>query len=97
MDSQMRRLPAESVFMKPSVQGHLPQDGQVESSRTSATRGLLATDLVISNNGQVTKTTPELAIPLLTTPTHQWEDVGALDRFNVHRSPSRWFFSGTGL
>ncbi|GFX51550.1 uncharacterized protein TNCV_5012541 [Trichonephila clavipes] len=62
-----------------------------------ATRGLLATDHVILNHGQVTWTTPELAPPLLTTTAHQREDVSALDRFNVHRCPTRWVFSGTGL
>ncbi|GFU88964.1 n-acylneuraminate cytidylyltransferase [Trichonephila clavipes] len=41
--------------------------------------------------------TPELAPPLLTTTPHQWEDVSALDRFNVHRCPTRLVFSGTGL
>ncbi|GFV97560.1 uncharacterized protein TNCV_2040681 [Trichonephila clavipes] len=50
-----------------------------------ATRGLLATDHVILNHGQVTWTTPELAPPLLTTTPYQREDVSALDRFNVHR------------
>ncbi|GFU98865.1 uncharacterized protein TNCV_3381111 [Trichonephila clavipes] len=64
---------------------------------SDATRGLLATDHVILNHGQVTWTTPELAPPLLTTTPHQWEDVSVLDRFNVHRCPTRWVFSGTGL
>ncbi|GFX05616.1 uncharacterized protein TNCV_3435201 [Trichonephila clavipes] len=41
--------------------------------------------------------TPELAPPLLTTTPHQREDVSALDRFNVHRCPTRPVFSGTGL
>ncbi|GFU72059.1 uncharacterized protein TNCV_2976441 [Trichonephila clavipes] len=62
-----------------------------------ATRGLLATDHVILNHGQVTWTTPERAPPLLTTTPHQREDVSALDRFNVHRCPTRRVFSGTGL
>ncbi|GFS70552.1 uncharacterized protein TNCV_1490201 [Trichonephila clavipes] len=62
-----------------------------------ATRGLLATDHVILNHGQVTWTTPELAPPLLTTTPHQREDVSALDRFSVHRCPTRRVFSGTGL
>ncbi|GFV32023.1 uncharacterized protein TNCV_1195551 [Trichonephila clavipes] len=62
-----------------------------------STRGLLATDPVILNHGQVTWTTPELAPPLLTTTPHQREDVSALDRFNVHRCPTRRIFSGTGL
>ncbi|GFT67149.1 uncharacterized protein TNCV_783031 [Trichonephila clavipes] len=61
------------------------------------TRGLLATDHVILNHGQVTWTTPELAPPLLTTTPHQREDVSALDRFNVHRCPTRRVFSGTGI
>ncbi|GFW48310.1 uncharacterized protein TNCV_1108731 [Trichonephila clavipes] len=68
----------------------------VELSSIS-TRGLLATDHVILNHGQVTWTTPELAPPLLTTTPHQREEVSALDRFNVHRCPTRRVFSGTGL
>ncbi|GFW15058.1 uncharacterized protein TNCV_983501 [Trichonephila clavipes] len=63
----------------------------------NATRGLLATDHVILNHGQVTWTTPELAPPLLTTTPHQRDDVSALDRFNVHRCPTRRVFSGTGI
>ncbi|GFV12475.1 uncharacterized protein TNCV_1792541 [Trichonephila clavipes] len=62
-----------------------------------STRGLLATDHVILNHGQVTWTTPELAPPLLTTTPHQREDVSAFDRFNVHRCPTRRVFSGTGI
>ncbi|GFS63118.1 uncharacterized protein TNCV_3743541 [Trichonephila clavipes] len=58
---------------------------------------LFATDHVILNHGQVTWTTPELARPLLTTTPHQREDVSALDRFNVHRCPTRRVFNGTGL
>ncbi|GFX87297.1 hypothetical protein TNCV_3820271 [Trichonephila clavipes] len=38
--------------------------------------------------------TPELAPPLLTTTPHQREDISALDRFNVHRCPTRRIFSG---
>ncbi|GFV91695.1 uncharacterized protein TNCV_4762601 [Trichonephila clavipes] len=34
--------------------------------------------------------------PPLLTP-HEREDVSALDRFNVHRCPTRQVFSGTGL
>ncbi|GFY00812.1 putative transposable element [Trichonephila clavipes] len=67
------------------------------SSVGIATRGLLVTDHVNLNHGQVTWTTPELAPPLLTTTPHQREDVSALDRFNVHRCPTRRVFSGTGL
>ncbi|GFV69205.1 uncharacterized protein TNCV_3861291 [Trichonephila clavipes] len=62
-----------------------------------AARGLLATDHVILNHGQVTWTTPELAPPLLTTTPHQREDVSALDRFNVPRCPTRRVFSGLGV
>ncbi|GFU88639.1 uncharacterized protein TNCV_4443161 [Trichonephila clavipes] len=64
---------------------------------TAPARGLLATDHVILNHGQVTWTTPELAPPLLTTTPHQRKDVSALDRFNVHRCPTRRVFNGTGL
>ncbi|GFX39962.1 uncharacterized protein TNCV_2647251 [Trichonephila clavipes] len=66
-------------------------------SHCSATRGLLATDNVILNHGQVTWTTPELAPPLLTTTPHQRQDVSALDRFNVPSCPTRRVFSGTGI
>ncbi|GFT06665.1 retrovirus-related Pol polyprotein from transposon 412 [Trichonephila clavipes] len=59
-------------------------------------RGLLATDHVILNHGQVAWTTPELAPPLLTTTPHPREDVSALDRFKVHRCPTRRVLSGTG-
>ncbi|GFY02902.1 uncharacterized protein TNCV_3507821 [Trichonephila clavipes] len=72
-------------------------NGSRDTEPRSATRGLLATDHVILNHGQVTWTTPELAPPLLTTTPHQREDVSALDRFNVHRCPTRRVFSGTGL
>ncbi|GFS75960.1 rapamycin-insensitive companion of mTOR [Trichonephila clavipes] len=67
------------------------------SNSVKATRGLLATDHIILNHGQVTWITPELAPPLLTTTPHQQEDVSALDRFNVHRCPTRQVFSGTML
>ncbi|GFX20129.1 uncharacterized protein TNCV_1436891 [Trichonephila clavipes] len=49
------------------------------------------------NQGQETWTTPDLVPPFLSTTPHQREDVSALDRFNVHRCPTRWVFSGTGL
>ncbi|GFU18772.1 uncharacterized protein TNCV_1085211 [Trichonephila clavipes] len=81
-----------SVFISPEPLGM--QDGE---GATSAKLGQLATDHVILNHGQVTWTTPELAPPLLTTTPHQREDVSALDRFNVHRCPTRRVFSGTGL
>ncbi|GFV99705.1 uncharacterized protein TNCV_5080651 [Trichonephila clavipes] len=61
-----------------------------------ATLGLLATDHVILNHDQVTWATPELAPSLLTIP-HQREDVSALDRFNMHRCPTRRVFIGTEL
>ncbi|GFV33964.1 uncharacterized protein TNCV_2613621 [Trichonephila clavipes] len=70
---------------------------RISQNKTYATRGLLATDHVILNHGQVTWTTPEPAPPLLTTTPHQLEDVSALDRFNVHRCPTRRVFSGTGI
>ncbi|GFX11613.1 uncharacterized protein TNCV_5141881 [Trichonephila clavipes] len=70
--------------------------GSVEHHPGDTTRGLLATDHVILSHGQVTWTTPELATPSPTTP-HQRQDVSALDRFNVHRCPTRRVFSGTGL
>ncbi|GFS97108.1 uncharacterized protein TNCV_184581 [Trichonephila clavipes] len=66
-------------------------------SHCSATRGLLATDHVILNHGQVTWTTPELAPPSPNYHTTPTGDVSALDRFNVHRCPTRRVFSGTGL
>ncbi|GFV77504.1 uncharacterized protein TNCV_1070331 [Trichonephila clavipes] len=68
-----------------------------QKSYLKSTRGLLATDHVILNNGQVTWTTPELAPPLLTTTPRQRKDISALDRFNVHHCPTRRVFSGTGL
>ncbi|GFV11709.1 uncharacterized protein TNCV_976981 [Trichonephila clavipes] len=59
----------------------------------TATRRLLATDLVILNPGQVMWTTPELAPPLLTTtPTG-----GCLSSRQKHRSATRWVFGGTRL
>ncbi|GFX43200.1 uncharacterized protein TNCV_2389081 [Trichonephila clavipes] len=51
-------------------------------------------NLVILNHGQVTWKTLEVAPSLLTTTPHQWDDVSALDTFNVHRCPT---LSGTGL
>ncbi|GFW67973.1 uncharacterized protein TNCV_1617341 [Trichonephila clavipes] len=67
------------------------------SEPETATPGLLVTGHVILNHGQVTWTTSELAPPLLTTTPHQREDVSALDRFNVHRCPTRRIFSDNGL
>ncbi|GFV60645.1 uncharacterized protein TNCV_45971 [Trichonephila clavipes] len=72
-------------------------EGEIKSMSKTSTRGLLATDHAILNHGQVTWTTPELAPPLQTTTPHQREDVSALDRFNVHRCPTRRVFSATGL
>ncbi|GFV04887.1 uncharacterized protein TNCV_503001 [Trichonephila clavipes] len=60
-----------------------------------ATRGFLATDHVILNHGQVTWTTPELALPLLTTTPHQREDVSALPRASLPYTAGHG--SGTGL
>ncbi|GFV11604.1 uncharacterized protein TNCV_975941 [Trichonephila clavipes] len=70
---------------------------RVLTSHCSVTRGLLVTDLVILNHGQVTRMTPEMAPPLLTTTWHSREDVRALDRLSVHRSPTRRVFIATGL
>ncbi|GFW01523.1 uncharacterized protein TNCV_5137061 [Trichonephila clavipes] len=67
------------------------------TSHCSAKYGLLAKDLVILNHGQVKRATPEMTPPLLTTTPHQREDVSALDRFNVHRCPTRRVLSGTGI
>ncbi|GFY04343.1 uncharacterized protein TNCV_4414311 [Trichonephila clavipes] len=61
----------------------LPKPQSVDASERQSTRGLLATDHVILNHGQVTWTTSELAPSLLTTTPHQREDVSAFDRFNV--------------
>ncbi|GFU47217.1 hypothetical protein TNCV_3000241 [Trichonephila clavipes] len=47
--------------------------------------------------GQMTRATPELAPPLLTTTPHQREDISALHRFNVHRCPTQRVFCGTVL
>ncbi|GFT61158.1 hypothetical protein TNCV_3484281 [Trichonephila clavipes] len=45
----------------------------------------------------MTRATPELAPPLLTTTPHQREDISALDRFNVHAALHGGSFCGTGL
>ncbi|GFX51650.1 hypothetical protein TNCV_5013531 [Trichonephila clavipes] len=44
--------------------GQLPRPS---SASRQTTRGLLETDLIILNHGQLTRTTPELAPSLLTT------------------------------
>ncbi|GFV81407.1 uncharacterized protein TNCV_2034161 [Trichonephila clavipes] len=96
------RTQPPSLCLSPLLDSILPKQILTSSfdpftETVQATRGLLATDHVILNHGQVTWTTPELAPPLLTTTPHQREDVSALDRFNVHRCPTRRVFSGTGL
>ncbi|GFU30716.1 uncharacterized protein TNCV_1444381 [Trichonephila clavipes] len=73
------------------------KSGNNNTERGRATRGLLVTDHVILNHDQVTWTTPELGTSFLTTTPYQREKVSALDRFSVHHSPTRRFFSGTGL
>ncbi|GFW09980.1 uncharacterized protein TNCV_4207451 [Trichonephila clavipes] len=93
---------SESQRSSHKGQGCLPQNllcppQLLEQKKKKATRGLLVTDHVILNHGQVTWTTPELAPPLLTLTPHQREDVSALDRFNVHRCPTRRVFNGIGL
>ncbi|GFU88681.1 uncharacterized protein TNCV_4443581 [Trichonephila clavipes] len=72
--------------------GHL-----MAPAKTSYTTAFGNGPLNFEPYGQVTWTTPELAPPLLTTTTHRREDVSALDRFSVHRCPTRRVFSGTGL
>ncbi|GFX35380.1 hypothetical protein TNCV_101871 [Trichonephila clavipes] len=52
-------------------------------------------DLGILSHGQVTRTTPELAAP---SPNYHTTPTGgrlSLDRFNMHRSPTRRVFSST--
>ncbi|GFU71241.1 hypothetical protein TNCV_3782271 [Trichonephila clavipes] len=41
--------------------------------------------------------TPELATPSPNYHTIEWEDVSALDRFNLHRCITRWVFISTEL
>ncbi|GFW11263.1 uncharacterized protein TNCV_3807831 [Trichonephila clavipes] len=93
LSSKIRRINSDSIQVD-TVSRNIQV---IDSNSFESTRGLLATDHVILNHGQVTWTTPELAPPLLTTTPHQREDVSALDRFNVHRCPTRRVFSGTGL
>ncbi|GFY19171.1 uncharacterized protein TNCV_4225351 [Trichonephila clavipes] len=90
---------AEFLFMDDNARPHRANiaDECLKSEDITPTRGLLATDHVILNHGQVTWTTPELESPLLSTTPHQRDDVSALDRFNVHHCPTRRVFSGTGL
>ncbi|GFU98592.1 hypothetical protein TNCV_3654231 [Trichonephila clavipes] len=66
------------MFFRSGTRGHWVRP---TPALERATRGLLWTDHVILNHDQVTRTTPELAPPLLTTTPHQREDVSALDRF----------------
>ncbi|GFX64764.1 uncharacterized protein TNCV_4682391 [Trichonephila clavipes] len=87
----------DSLHGVPGFNAINPKEQDSLQERRKSTRGLLATDHVILNHSQVTWTTPELAPPLLTTTPHQQEDVSALDRFNVHRCPTRRVFSGTGI
>ncbi|GFV27501.1 hypothetical protein TNCV_2540391 [Trichonephila clavipes] len=63
----------------------------------SATRGLLATDLVILNHGEDGNSVCELAPP---SPRFYITPRGrrlSIDRFNGHHPPTRWVFSGTRL
>ncbi|GFT17649.1 uncharacterized protein TNCV_2587571 [Trichonephila clavipes] len=66
-------------------------------SSDRSTQGLLATDYVILNHGQVTWTTLELASPSPNYHSTPMRGRLSLDRSNVHRSPTRLVFSGTGL
>ncbi|GFW99897.1 uncharacterized protein TNCV_2126051 [Trichonephila clavipes] len=95
---QGRQEPEKSLKSRRSSPSLSRQQGRQEpkeSPRSQSYMRALATDHVILNHGQVMWTTPELALPLLTTTPHQREDVSALDRFNVHRCPTRRVFSGT--
>ncbi|GFV64762.1 uncharacterized protein TNCV_3275331 [Trichonephila clavipes] len=49
------------------------------------------------DHGQVMWTTPELTLPSSNYYTASTEDVSVLDRFSVHRCPTRRVFSGTWL
>ncbi|GFS99554.1 uncharacterized protein TNCV_2802831 [Trichonephila clavipes] len=60
------------------------------------TRGLLVTDPVILNHGQVTWTTPQLA-PLYPNYHTNGRTFQFSTALNVHRCPTRRVFSGTGL
>ncbi|GFS52413.1 hypothetical protein TNCV_4851081 [Trichonephila clavipes] len=76
----------------------LQTEGHIQPYRMGdfATRGVLMTDLVILSHGQVTRTAPELAQPLLNSIPMG----GHLSsrQINVNRSsPTRWGFSGTDL
>ncbi|GFU97250.1 uncharacterized protein TNCV_4857721 [Trichonephila clavipes] len=59
------------------------------------TRAFVVMDHVILNRGQMPWTAHELAAPRLTTTPHQREDVSSLERFNVHRCPTRMVYSAT--
>ncbi|GFW12767.1 hypothetical protein TNCV_3884771 [Trichonephila clavipes] len=62
----------------------------------SATRGLLATDHVILNHGHDVDDTRSWH----PSPNYHTTPTGgrfSLDRFNVHRCPTRRVFSGTGI
>ncbi|GFX01538.1 retrovirus-related Pol polyprotein from transposon 17.6 [Trichonephila clavipes] len=83
--------------LKCYLDGHQKFLMQTDHNFWSATRGLLATDHVILNHGQMTWTTPELVPPSPNYHPTPREDVSALDRFNVHRCPTWRVFSGTGL
>ncbi|GFT43402.1 uncharacterized protein TNCV_4775301 [Trichonephila clavipes] len=96
LTSEPGDMPTNEIFVMTS-KCNVRQVNLTILAAASTTRGLMATDHVILNHGQVTWTTPELSPPLLTTTPHQWEDVSALDKFNVHRCPTRRVFSGTGL
>ncbi|GFT53496.1 hypothetical protein TNCV_3324781 [Trichonephila clavipes] len=84
-----------------TVEAQSPHIGVVwrfgERDASSATRGLLATVLVILNHGQVTRTAPELAP---TSPNYHITPTGGLKsspQIHLHRPLSQRVFSGTGL
>ncbi|GFX88652.1 hypothetical protein TNCV_832821 [Trichonephila clavipes] len=61
--------------------------GWMSTSYYSAARGLLVTDFVILNPGQVTRTTSELPTPSPNFPITLTVGRLSLDIFNVHRLP----------
>ncbi|GFY12768.1 uncharacterized protein TNCV_4284261 [Trichonephila clavipes] len=94
-----RNLPPRCINSPLNEWNPLPQgliNSLISNIKPRSTRKLLATDHVILNYGQMMWMIPELAPPLSKLP-HQREVVSALDKFNVHRCPTRCVFSGTVL
>ncbi|GFU84695.1 hypothetical protein TNCV_2126361 [Trichonephila clavipes] len=68
-------LTALTQIVEPRQRTRVNKSVDIYVAQYSATRGLLARDLVILNHGQVTRTNPVLAPAPLTTTPHQREDV----------------------